>query len=428
MKILFTQDALINAGAERSHLEILSRFSSEMDVALVYFYPKHELKEAYERAGIRLFFLDIPEAYHFPLAIYRLVKLIRTEKPDLLISSLWRADIITRIASFLTEVPLVGTLVNDSYAAIAWTDKKGLKYKVVYWLDRLTAGIPVHWIANAQALADSHVKTLGIKGEKISVVYRGRPIPLPPRSVPTHPSGGSPHTGNSGTLFSSQLKEESHSVAGEDTGHGQRIQNFISYGRLLERKGFQDAIKAFSQLIKKCPDCTFTIFGEGPYRTQLESLVQNLGLQESVFLPGKIDNPAELLLRSEFENPKPDTCIEGSRSIQNPKSFHCFLFPSWYEGFSGALVEAMMAGIPIIASDIPMNLEAIEDKKSGLVFPVNQVNALASQMTWAIENPELIRELGINARMIAEERFEIEKIAKRYEATLFSIVDSKTSF
>jgi hypothetical protein len=56
MKILFTQDALVNAGAERSHLKILSRFSKEVDVGFVYFYPKHDLKEDYERAGIRLFF------------------------------------------------------------------------------------------------------------------------------------------------------------------------------------------------------------------------------------------------------------------------------------------------------------------------------------------------------------------------------------
>ena len=142
----------------------------------MYFYPKQELKREYEEAGVRLIFLDIPEAYHFPLAVSRLVRLIRTEKPDLLISSLWRADIITRLASWITGVPLLGTLVNDSYSPMAWKDKKGLKYKVVYWLDRLTAGIPVHWIANAQALADSHVQTLGLKREKISVVYRGRAV------------------------------------------------------------------------------------------------------------------------------------------------------------------------------------------------------------------------------------------------------------
>ncbi|MCR9082279.1 MAG: glycosyltransferase, partial [Cyclobacteriaceae bacterium] len=354
MKIIFTQDALVNAGAERSHLEILSRFSEEVDVGFVYFYPKHDLKEAYERAGIRLFFLDIPESYHFVLAVRKFVKLIRHEKPDLLVSSLWRADIITRIASWITGVPLVGTLVNDSYAPIAWTDKKGIKYKIVYWLDRWTAGIPIHWIANAKALADSHVKTLGIDRKKISVIYRGRPVIVgnviartrysqprsnvgedetiskgenfnqketaspdsvgivvtkpeetasPPRRIAVTDDVIAKETSSradEGSAAISRIEQEkSNEIASPDSvgiAVTNPIRNFISYGRLLERKGFQDAIQAFASVIKKYPDCTLTIFGEGSYRKNLEALIQELGLYNSVFLPGKIPNPMDILI------------------------------------------------------------------------------------------------------------------------------------
>lgn len=414
MKLLFTQDALVNAGAERSHLEILSRFSSESEVCFAYFYPKHDLKEEYKRAGIRLFFLDIPESYHFHLAIDRLVKLIRTEKPDLLVSCLWRADIITRIACLITGVPLVGTLVNDSYSPVAWTDKIGLKYKLVYWLDRLTSGIPVHWIANAHALADSHVKNLGLNREKISVVYRGRKVPSP-RSV------------------SSQTEIiENIIMACGDTGHGtlvSPIRNFISYGRLLERKGFQDAISAFSEVVKIYPDCTLTIYGEGPYRLELEKLIQILGLSHAVFLPGKIDDPINALIHGYFTLPTaPDSYRDyrllpisiGTDNCQLIIAY-CFLFPSWYEGFSGALVEAMMAGIPIIASDIPMNLEAVEENKTALVFPAQNQKIFAEKMIWAINHPEEMAEMGMNARKVAVSRFDINQIAKQYEQTLFSI-------
>ena len=405
MKILFTQDALFNAGAERSHLEILSRFSEEVDVGFVYFYPKHDLRKAYDRAGIRLFFLDIPESYHFILAVRKLVKLIRQEKPNLLVSSLWRADIITRIASWITGVPLIGTLVNDSYAPIAWTDKKGIKYKIVYWLDRLTAGIPVHWIANAQTLADSHVKTLGIDRDKISVVYRGRPVPIIARNVIAPARGG-----GSDAKQSSSVKTDSPATVG--IAVTDPIRNFISYGRLLERKGFQDAIRAFDKVLQTYPDCTLIIFGEGPFRKELELLVQDLGLQDSVFLPGKLPNPMEVLLNG--YSPMP--------------TVHCsllttdyFLFPSWYEGFSGALVEAMMVGIPIIASDIPMKLEAVTDQKTALVFPVQDINDLAKQMLWAIENHDAMKALGRNAKEVAEDRFDIENVAKEYEERLLNI-------
>lgn len=414
MKLLFTQDALVNAGAERSHLEILSRFSDQLDVGMAYFYPKHELREEYQRAGIRLFFLDIAETYHFSLAIYRLVKLIRQEKPDLMVSCLWRSDMITRIASWITGVPVVGTLVNDSYSLIAWKKKKGLKHRVVYWLDRLSAKIPVHWIANAQALVDSHVKTLGLDPRRITVVYRGRFVPeryiiAPARSGGREERPACPELDSGNQSFIDQETASPDSVGIPVAGE---IRNFISYGRLLERKGFQDAIQAFAMVIQSYPGCTLTIFGEGPYRKELELLVQDLGLQDSVFLPGKIPNPMEVLLNGYSPLPTVHCSLLTA---------HCFLFPSWYEGFSGALVEAMMAGIPIIASDIPMNLEAVENQKSALVFPVNDLKVLEEKMRHAIEHPALMESLGQEARKVAIQKFNIEKIAQQYESTLKEI-------
>jgi len=391
LKILFTQDALINAGTERSNLELISRFSEDLDVSLVYFYPRHDLKEDYELAGIRLFFLDIPESYNLYLGIKRLIKLIKQEKPDLLVSSLWRGDIITRISSIFTGVPLVGTFVNDSYSPISWKDKSGLKHKVVYWIDRLTAGIPIHWIANSQALVESHQKTLGINPNKVSVVYRGREVPVIAR-----------------TRYEDEAIFSKKTPSYKETASPPRriavTRHFISYGRLLERKGFQDAIQAFSEVIKIYPDCTLTIYGEGTYRPQLEALISKLCLQEKVKLPGKVSDPTVLL-----------------------NTEHCFLFPSWYEGFSGALVEAMMAGIPIIASDIPMNLEAVEADKSALIFPIGDSRSLKEKMMYAIENPEMMIELGKAAKFTAIQRFDIDVIAKQYQHTLVSIYNQNRS-
>jgi glycosyltransferase involved in cell wall biosynthesis len=438
LKIIFTQDALVNAGAEKSHLEILSRFSKEVEILFVYFYPKHDLKDEYEKAGIRLIFLNIQESYNFHLAIYRLIRLLKTEKPDLLVSSLWRADIISRIASVITGVPLVGTLVNNSYAPIAWTDKKGLKYKIVYWLDRLTAGIPKHWIANAEALAESHVNTLGLEKQKISVVYRGRSIPETSwRKIGIYGS-----VKGKGSLVGTERKQglgnrwEDSNRQGLDGNQEGKQMNFISYGRLLERKGFQDAIYALNRVLQKYPNCTLTIFGEGTYRRELERLVHDLELGNKVFLPGKISNPMEILINgyefSGIDFDSPDTRTGRATQSDNLQQLidhcslltvHCFLFPSWYEGFSGALVESMMAGIPIIASNIPMTLEAVSPDNS-LIFEVRNTDQLAQQMIFAIENPDLIERLGANARNEAIERFDIEKIAKQYEETLKGFLKS----
>ncbi len=191
----------------------------------------------------------------------------------------------------------------------------------------------------------------------------------------------------------------------------------------MERKGFQDAIQAFSEVVKTYPNCTLTIYGEGPYRLELEKLIQILGLNHAVFLPGKIDDPINALIHGYFTLP---TAPDSYRDYQLPTdncqliTAHCFLFPSWYEGFSGALVEAMMTGIPIIASDIPMNLEAVENNKTALIFPVQNQKILAEKIIWAINQPEEMAQMGINARKVAVSRFDINQIARQYELTLFS--------
>jgi glycosyltransferase involved in cell wall biosynthesis len=378
LKLLFTQDALGSGGAERSHLEILSRFSAEIEVVFAYFYPKHDLEDQYRKAGFRLVFLNIPERYHFFMAVRRLVSLIKHEKPDLLVSCLWRADIISRCASLITGVPIVGTLVNDSYAPLAWKDKRGFRHKVVYWLDRITARIPVHWIANSHTLVDSHTKSLHISRHKVSVIYRGRLIPkIEPKKLRT-------------------------------------IRNFFSYGRLLERKGFQDAIAAFAVVLKQYPECTLSIFGEGEYRRRLDLYIKSLGLEDKIFLPGKF-------ISGEPVTNGQDTTLNFPELVDLFSRFDCFLFPSWYEGFSGALVEAMMSGIPIICSNIPMNLEAVEDQESGLAYQVMDSDLLSQKIIYAIEHVPQMDHLGKNARERASRLFDINSIAKQYEQTLSMI-------
>jgi glycosyltransferase involved in cell wall biosynthesis len=87
----------------------------------------------------------------------------------------------------------------------------------------------------------------------------------------------------------------------------------------------------------------------------------------------------------------------------------------------------MMAGIPIIASDIPMNLEAITDQVDGLTFPLGNSAELQTKMQWMIECPDEAKALGVAARKTATQRFDIEKIAREYEAVLRFIVKRKIS-
>ncbi|MDR7127727.1 glycosyltransferase involved in cell wall biosynthesis [Algoriphagus sp. 4150] len=365
MKILFIQDTLANAGTEKSMLQLLPLFSEESDCKVVYLYAGHDLREEYLSAGISLEFLDLRGKYDFFNALRKLNELVRKDQPDIMVSSLMRANLLTRAISKINDIPLVGTLVNDSYNSFRIQENKGngfWKFRVFWMLDRWTSNIPVHWISNATCLVNSHNKTLGISSSKVSVVYRGRSITDEMKRRPVN-----------------SLK-------------------FVTYGRLLERKGFLDILEAVALVKQKFPFISMDIFGEGPLENILKERIVKLKLQDNVALKGVVIDPQVRL-----------------------KDYGVFVFPSHYEGFSGALVEAMMAGIPIIASDIPMNLEAVKDQESALVFPVKNIQSLAEKMIHAIEHPEEMAKLGAKAREVAMERFDIEKIAKEYEAVLHKV-------
>lgn len=366
MKCLIILDTIANAGTENSYLQLLPKLSEDIEITVVYFYADHSLLGSFRKKGIRTRFLDIQGKYGFITGTKMLLSLIKEVQPDLLISSLMRSNLISRMAALISGVQLVGTLVNDSYNPIRLQEYEGKdywKFKAFWLLDRWTSSIPKYWISNANCLISSHVKTLGIDKSKAEVVYRGRELPA------------------KSFLF---------------TGS---INHFVGYGRLIKRKGWLDLLEAFALVLHKNPVCTLTIFGEGPLRKTLESRVQDLGLSHSVFLPGNVPQAQEKLY-----------------------DYDCFVFPSWYEGFSGALVEAMMVGMPIIASDIPMNLEAITTGIHALTFPVRDIQALASQMNYAIAHPAKMEVLGLAAKKEAVERFDIDRIAKEFEAVLRKVV------
>jgi glycosyltransferase involved in cell wall biosynthesis len=365
MKVLFTMDALINAGTERSVLDLAKHFSADVEVHLAYFYPRHDLKKDYEAAGIQLHFMDLPGKYSFIQGIRKLNDLIKKEKPQLIVSSLMRANLICRIAAKLSGVPIIGTFVNESYGDLRIAEhrqKSYWKFKVFWLLDKWTAGIPVSYIANAQSIAESNSQALGIPLSKVKVIYRGREI------------------SNFAEWKAPSMDDDFH---------------FTAIGRLLERKGYRELIDAFGRINAEYPHTRLHIYGEGAFRKKLEQQIKAGGLSDFVKLHGAVPNAWQELYAS-----------------------HCFVFPSWYEGFSGALVEAMMVGLPIIASDIPMNLEAVTHNQTALIHQVRNTDDLYAKMKLAISDYPSVCQLGQTSRQISFQRFDIKNIAKEYEAEL----------
>lgn len=372
MKVIFTLDTLGNSGTEKSTLDIVAHFSTQTEVKVVSFYPGDDLKAAYQAAGIEVIDMGMAATDSWKNAIAPFIQLLKREKPDLVVSSILRANLISRKACKKTGIPLVGTFVSDSYSKIrmesfGWKRRLGFLY--YYWLDRLSAGIPVRYISNSECIKISNASKLHIPVEKVEVIYRGR---------------------------TSELYHEKENHWNEGTFR------FVYVARLLETKGIAELVKAFASLTQEFPDAVLDIYGDGNYRKSIEQLVQQSELQQKVMMHGKVPDGWKKLYGGD-----------------------CFVFPSWNEGFSGSLVEAMMVGIPIIASDIPMNLEAVTHNKTGLTFPVKNTDALADQMRFAIKHYDTMKEMAKAARKEALDRFDIKVIARQYEAALQQVVKNR---
>lgn len=129
----------------------------------------------------------------------------------------------------------------------------------------------------------------------------------------------------------------------------------ISVGRLEEQKDHETLIRAMPKVILKYPDLILKIYGEGSLRKKLKGLVDSFGLQKNIFLSGLKKNIEKYLNEADL-----------------------FVFPSLYEGFPNALLEAMASGLPCIASDCSGNNDIIENDLNGKLFKVKDINALST--------------------------------------------------
>ena len=367
-KILFVLDTLKIGGAEKSTLYIASQLKT-IDATVCTIYPGDFLSDDPAFKDVKIVKLNSDKKYGFFKNAKRLRAVIDELRPDLVVSSIFKADIVTRLSLLGADIPLLGTFINDEYPMVRLRAGNLKNKAFVIWCyvwDFLTIRRVNHVVSNSVAIKQSNAKKLRYPNDKVSVIYRGRPIP--------------PH------VPSSKVSE-----LGKLT--------FLNVGRLIERKGQLELIQAFQRALHEYPDIRLKIAGDGHFRPALEHAIANGGGEHAIQLLGHVSNVDELLRQSDV-----------------------FVLPSHYEGFSGALVEAMVAGKLIICSDIAMNTEAITDGINGMVFECQNVDALYATLINAIENYPELQGLGENARAFAEEHLNMDSAAEKYEELYLSLM------
>ncbi|OQD43078.1 hypothetical protein BUL40_08290 [Croceivirga radicis] len=167
----------------------------------------------------------------------------------------------------------------------------------------------------------------------------------------------------------------------------------LNVGRLSEQKGQEILIQAFAKLA--LDDWKLILIGEGPKRTEYENLIKELGLTQKIKLLGKQ--------------------MDISRHYNRAK---IFAFPSRYEGFPNALIEAMYLKLAVISSDCDSGPnEIIINNKNGYLFKVDNVDELAQKINTLVNNQEKIELMGNEAHETAKQ-FEVETVIEKWKTLI----------
>ena len=159
-------------------------------------------------------------------------------------------------------------------------------------------------------------------------------------------------------------------------------------GNIRRVKGHDVLIRAAAEVVKRYPDATFSIGGEvldPAYFAELQSLIEELKLSNHFRFDGGITN-----LRRHLD------------------AADVFVLPSRSEGFSNAIVEAMAASLPVVATDVGGNAEAVQDGVSGFIVPTEDPGALSEAIFRLLADPKQAEAMGAAGKKLAAERFTTE--------------------
>ena len=182
------------------------------------------------------------------------------------------------------------------------------------------------------------------------------------------------------------LVEANHDLAADD-----QTPVVVYTGRLDAAKGLHELIRAWPIVLAAHPTARLWMVGEGPDRDALFDTIRDCEVRQQVAMPGAFDDVQDVLNAADL-----------------------FVLPSHQEGISIALLEAMAAGVPVVASDIPGNRSVIEPGVHGLLMPARDVPSIAKAIIAVLSDPRSAAQRAMTARRRVELEFSLDQMARRH--------------
>lgn len=266
-----------------------------------------------------------------------LVRYLRHAQPTALLSALSHANVVAVVAHWLANSKARLVVSERNTLSMTLENGKSWRTRWVHHFMRLTYPRADAIVAVSNGVRDDLATVLGLSPSRIHTIYN--PV------VNEH-------------LLSQSREAVAHSWFAPD-----EPPVILGVGRLAPQKDFQTLIHAFAQ-VRQTREVRLVILGEGELRRQLEALVQSLGLENDVALPGFVNNPFAYMRRAAV-----------------------FVLSSRWEGLPGVLIQAMACGVPVVATDCPSGpAEILENGRWGRLVPVGDVDALAEAIIATLDD------------------------------------------
>ena len=169
-------------------------------------------------------------------------------------------------------------------------------------------------------------------------------------------------------------------------------------GRLFFSKGHNIFLKAVKEISETYLEIKVLIIGNGPEEAKLKKLAETLGL-EVLFLSNRDDVP------------------------QLMRAMDIYVQSSFHEAFGITIAEAMFSGLPVVATNVGGIPEVVKDGETGILVPPRDSKALSKAITTLIENPEMAKSMGEKGRAVAASKFTGERYARDMEKLYASLME-----
>jgi glycosyltransferase involved in cell wall biosynthesis len=348
-------------GAERCLTEIAVRIDRSRFTPVVYCLGPRPSREdasclpALAAAGVEVHCLDGRGVWQFPIVAHRLKRLLAAQKPQVIQTFLFHANLLGRIAARRAGVKVVVAGVRVAEHAARWH----------LWLDRLTQRWVDRYVCVSGAVADFSSQRSGLPPEKLVVIPNGIDLDKYPSPQPA------------------DLRQ--FGIAA-----GRRVVTFV--GRLEPQKGVDRLIATAPQWLTKLPDCDLLLLGNGPLRSSLEAAASAAGIADHVHFAGWRPDVPNILAASSL-----------------------LVLPSLWEGMPNVVLEAMASRLPVVASDVEGVRELLGPNAAQQTVPPGDMQMLADAIVALMHDPALSSAMGSENRRRAEQSFAIAQMVRAYE-------------